>query len=68
MQIVEAINTVIITTGFTAGVINCGQMGRIGVRNAQVEKQARDVLGLHAVRKLIYVNQPHHLLVIQVNA
>ena len=55
MQIVETIYTVIITTIFTAGVINFGLVGRIGVRNAQVEKQARDVLVRHAVRELIYV-------------
>ena len=55
MQIVEAINTVIISTIFTAVVIKSGQVGRIGVRHAQVEKQARDVLVIHAIRELVYV-------------
>ena len=72
MQIVTQINTVIPTTHGSDSVISHihthGARVFIIVRHAQVEKQARDVLVPNAVREVVYVNHPHHLLVMQVNA
>ena len=72
MQIVTAINIAIVIAPGTGGVISHihthGARMFIGVRHAQVAKQAMDVMVPHAVREVVYVNHPHHLLVMQANA
>ena len=72
MQIVTQINTVILTAlGMDVVISHIHTHGAamfIVVHHAQVEKQARDVMVPNAVREVVYVNHPHHLLVMQVNA